>query len=78
MSQTTTSNEHYGRLNQIFDERSKVLREMGFKYEQIEAYQIAVFAHYTRVRKYHYTLAATFVMHADERSWNERLADFRD
>jgi len=70
---TLTSNQHYGGLNRRFEKRSRRLRSLGFRYQQVEGMNIAVFA---RLRSSSLKLAAIPVAvlhHADNRSWIETL-----
>lgn len=69
-----TKNERYAALNSRFDERSKTLRELGFKYEGIKGYPIAVFTVTIGGMKSH-VIQASAVMHADDYFWTEIMVD---
>lgn len=69
-----TKNERYAALNRRFDERSKTLRELGFKYEHIKGYPVAVFTVTIAGMKPH-VIQASAVMHADDYFWGETIAD---
>lgn len=76
MQYEETSNEYYARINERFDERSLQLRKIGFVYEHVDEYGIAVFVYRKRHFKVPYTLAAGYVLAADERMWEGRIAHF--
>lgn len=64
-------NEHYRILNERFDARAAEMRAKGFKYERIEAMNIAVF---TKIRASRpMCVPATLVMNADEIVWVDEL-----
>lgn len=73
-----SKNAHYGRLNERFEERSKELRGLGFRYQRLDEYGIAIF-----VRKHPYrfgqqeSVPAAFVLTADSLVWADRLAELR-
>jgi hypothetical protein len=69
----TTSNDYYGELNRRFDERAEVLRAMGFAYEYVPGYDIAVFVRRTLARKLPCTIPAGKVMAADDRMFADEL-----
>jgi hypothetical protein len=69
-------NDHYGKINHRFEERSQILRDLGFKYECVPGYELAVFAHRPGTRKAH-TIAAATVSLADAVVWEDYLADAR-
>jgi len=66
-----TSNFVYGKLNERFDARAKVLREKGYKYGPIPGMNIAVF---TKTHWGHnHTIAAATVLNACHYVWNDTL-----
>jgi hypothetical protein len=72
-----TSNEHYAILNARFDERSKILRDMGFTYQHLPEWDIAVFWRKRLTKKVPVTVPACFLQLADERTWEDRLKELR-
>ena len=68
-----SSNQYYGGLNRRFDQRAKRLASVGYRYERIEAYGIAVFCRNTDYERKLRTIPASAVMHADRRSWIDLL-----
>lgn len=66
-------NEHYGRLNVRFDERAAILREMGYKYEQVPMLPVAVFTR-QRFGKWH-AIPACLLSCADEIVWEDKLEE---
>lgn len=73
--QSLTSNQHYGAINRRFDRRAARLKSLGFRYERIEQFGIAVFIRGTReidVKKT--TIPASTVAHADNRSFIDILS----
>ncbi len=73
----STSNEYYGALNERTDTRVWVLKALGFVYERIEAYDIAVMVQRRLGRKIQ-TVQMGFVSHADDRAWIDKLADIKN
>ena len=71
----SSSNEHYGRLNEQFERRSVILRDLGFKYQHLEEWDTAVFYRPRPGKKVPTTVAASFVIFADDRSWSDRLEE---
>lgn len=73
-----SKNAHYGRLNERFDERAKVLYGLGFQYQSLDGYNIAIF---TRKHPYRYgqqeSLPAAFVLSADSLVWTDRLRELQ-
>ncbi len=69
MDKLTGRNEHYGYLNVRFDRRAKALLALGFIYEGIPAYGIAVFV----LRKYGkvHTVQTGTVTNADDVVWQD-------
>lgn len=68
-----TSNDYYGKLNRRFDERADVLRALGFKYERLEEYDTALFVLRDRLRRKPVSVHPSFLHHADDRAWLDRL-----
>jgi hypothetical protein len=66
-----SNNQHYGMLNDRFDGRSTRLRKLGYRYESIDGYGIAIF---TAIRfGKRYAIPAATVMNADEIVWSDQL-----
>lgn len=70
-----TSNEHYGLLNDRFEVRSRILRNLGFRYEHVEGFDMAVFVRPRPGHKVPVCVPAAFVMHADYRCWSDRAEE---
>lgn len=72
-----TSNEHYGQLNERFDERAALLRSKSFTYQHCEILNnpVAVFVKPTPSQRKPTIVLAAFVMNADARSWDDKLAE---
>ncbi len=66
-----TTNEHYGQLNARFEERSAALRALGFCYERLTAYNIALFVRTRRGKTV--SIAAGLVLCADDIVWADQL-----
>lgn len=66
-----TSNEHYGKLNARFEERSAHLRKIGYKYTRVEEYNITFFTckKFGKVE----SIAVGTVMSADPLVWADTL-----
>lgn len=64
-------NAHYGTLNVRFDARAAQLRGLGYRYERLEAYDVAVFTKVAAGRRK--SIAAGSVMNADEVVWQDDL-----
>lgn len=74
---SSTKNEHYGRLNDRFGDRSARLRNLGFVYEHVAGvdYDLAVFVRRRPGYRKAEAVAAAFVMNADDVVWADRLAE---
>jgi hypothetical protein len=68
-------NAHYGMANERFDRRAGQLITLGFRYQHIEECNITVFTRKMLGFKKPDTIAASFVLYADEIFWLDRLAD---
>ncbi len=64
-------NAHYGKLNDRFDERSKLLRSLGFTYQHVPLMNLAVFSKVRASKPM--TVPAGVVMHADEIAWEDEV-----
>lgn len=71
---SVTKNNHYAFLNLRFDERAGALHKLGFRYESVQEYGIAVFIRGNVGRKPTVIQAST-VLYADDIVWNDRIAD---
>ena len=69
---TLTSNQHYGGLRRRFEKRSRRLRSLGFRYQQVEGMNMAVFARRRSSRKLA-AIPVAVLHHADNRSWIDTL-----
>lgn len=65
-------NDHYGMLNERFEERSAFLRNKGFVYKRIEELGIAVFTR-KRLGGKPITFAAGAIMNADPTVWGDMM-----
>jgi hypothetical protein len=72
MPNTLTSNQHYQGLNNRFDKRAARLLSLGFRYQQVDGMNMAVFARRTS-RLSTATIPAAVLSHADNRSWFDTL-----
>lgn len=68
-----TSKQYYRGLNRRFEKRAKILRRFGYQYTLTE-YNVAVFVYPYRGRR-PLCVAASFLLHADNRAWFDRLAE---
>lgn len=69
------SNRRYGALNERFDERATQLLGMGFKYQRIKEYDIAVFVRPRPGKTVPTSIQAAFVAHADDYFWEDKIRD---
>ena len=67
-----TNNQYYGGLNRRFDKRARRLLARGFRYQQVEGMNMAVFARRRSSRKLA-AIPAAVLHHADNRRWIETL-----
>lgn len=65
-------NDHYGMLNERFEERAEFLRNKGFTYIRIEEFGVAVFTR-KRYGNKPVTFAAGAVMNADSTVWGDMM-----
>lgn len=77
MTAPKSRDAHYAMLNDRFEGRALRLRKLGFKYTHIPEWDTAVFAKPRLGKNVPTTVPATFVMHADEVVWNDRLEEER-
>lgn len=63
----------YGEMNDRFDERARLLVSMGFKYERIEAYDIAIFVKRVIGMRKPITIQTAAVCHATDEAWEDIL-----
>jgi len=66
-------NAHYGNLNLRFDERTKELHSLGFKYQHVPGLGIAVFVKTIHGRTK--AFAAGSVINADPIVWRDMLEE---
>ena len=70
-----TNNEYYGKLNDRYDARADVLRQLGYKYERVEEYGIAVFVlRRPVIRTTPHAIPSAVLLHAEDRAWDDILA----
>lgn len=71
--QNLTSNQFYGGMNRRWENRRRLLEKFGFQYVRTE-FDTVVFARKVPHRTKWETLPTEFVMHANNRSWLDKLS----